>query len=270
MRGDGPATSIVRVGMGGHTAARVPWYFVCARCNAKWFHSTEVVNCPRCGALCRSHEQITPPWCSGGRESAERLEQGEQRGAGKNPAAVHPRRYLFHHAMEYRERGWSVIPLNGESPAIERVEYSRRRPHLGEIATWFGFGSGQTMNIGIITGVISGLVVVSCKSGQALAWWLSHAQPTPLVAMTGTKGFDLYYRWSDIPRDGIDLQPLAGAIEVLGNGRYAIAPPSVHPQTGVACEWSDDGGYSLDAVPFFEASWVAGQQKGCPATATES
>ena len=32
------------------------------------------------------------------------------------------RRFLFHHAAEYVERGWSVLPLNGKRPATPWME----------------------------------------------------------------------------------------------------------------------------------------------------
>jgi hypothetical protein len=51
----------------------VPFYFVCVRCEAKWFFARGSSACPRCSAMCESIEQLTPPWlaprpdCGGGK-----------------------------------------------------------------------------------------------------------------------------------------------------------------------------------------------------------
>lgn len=40
------------------------WYFVCERCNCKFFHREKTAACPRCGSSLASNEQLTPPWKS--------------------------------------------------------------------------------------------------------------------------------------------------------------------------------------------------------------
>lgn len=38
------------------------WYFVCDRCDCKWFRSEPASLCPRCGTFRRSTERLIPPW----------------------------------------------------------------------------------------------------------------------------------------------------------------------------------------------------------------
>ena len=38
------------------------WYFVCDRCDAKWFSLQQQAACPRCRATAASTERIIPPW----------------------------------------------------------------------------------------------------------------------------------------------------------------------------------------------------------------
>ena len=38
------------------------WYFVCGRCEAKWFAPQPEVACPRCRQHCVSRERLVPPW----------------------------------------------------------------------------------------------------------------------------------------------------------------------------------------------------------------
>ena len=40
------------------------WYFVCPKCEAKWFALEQKMPCPRCSVEVRSRERITPPWLS--------------------------------------------------------------------------------------------------------------------------------------------------------------------------------------------------------------
>jgi ribosomal protein L37E len=43
-----------------HSKAR--YYFVCLRCNSKWFAAVTKMNCPRCGKPCESKERLIPLW----------------------------------------------------------------------------------------------------------------------------------------------------------------------------------------------------------------
>ncbi|MBX9653768.1 helix-turn-helix domain-containing protein [bacterium] len=38
------------------------WYFVCLRCNGKWFAPKAKFECPRCGQVSVSAERRIPPW----------------------------------------------------------------------------------------------------------------------------------------------------------------------------------------------------------------
>lgn len=44
------------------TAPATSYYFVCRRCEAKWFAPLRKRRCPRCGKVGVSREQLTPPW----------------------------------------------------------------------------------------------------------------------------------------------------------------------------------------------------------------
>ena len=48
----------------GHRGLRSApqWYFVCARCEAKWFSRTKESTCPRCQLESTSSERLLPPW----------------------------------------------------------------------------------------------------------------------------------------------------------------------------------------------------------------
>jgi hypothetical protein len=64
------------------------FYFVCSRCNAKWFAHTNHADCHRCGRLATSQELITPPWLQD--RSAETIDLGELRATPKSFAETPP------------------------------------------------------------------------------------------------------------------------------------------------------------------------------------
>ena len=59
-----------------------------------------------------------------------------------------------------------MIPLKGKTPParFRWKEYQERRATLDEIRNWFG--QNGEYNIGIVTGEVSGLVVVDCDSEE--------------------------------------------------------------------------------------------------------
>jgi hypothetical protein len=48
--------------------ALASWYFVCDRCNAKWFAAKKSMRCPRCGRRESSDEQFFFPWTAAAAE----------------------------------------------------------------------------------------------------------------------------------------------------------------------------------------------------------
>jgi len=170
-------------------------------------------------------------------------------------------------ALSLRQRGLSVIPVpppragvppgqvgDGKTPAIPWKEFQSRPPTEDEIRQWF---SGGSMNIAIITGAISGIVVVDVDSMDALRWWTSRRPYTPW--QTGTsQGFHLAYRHPGVPiRNRARLETPDGrlAIDVRGDGGYAIAPGSTHP-SGVEYQWAGDWSVSRDQLPRFWPGWL--------------
>jgi len=43
------------------STSEIDWYFVCTRCECKFFHGESSIDCPRCGRSLTSMEQLTPP-----------------------------------------------------------------------------------------------------------------------------------------------------------------------------------------------------------------
>lgn len=176
--------------------------------------------------------------------------------APTTPAApdLRDERFTYHYATEYRERGWSVIPLVGKRPALASwKEYQSRRATEAELREWF---ADAAANVGIVTGRISGLVVVDCDTPADGEFWLNTYPKSPLIVQTGGGGMHVYYQWPPAVTVRNHTKLYGRAIDLRAEGGYVVAPPSRHPTTGQLYAWTSVGDYSLDQVPAFDPAWV--------------
>jgi len=138
---------------------------------------------------------------------------------------------LLEAALAYAARGWSVIPLRprDKRPALSSwQEYQQSRATEEAIRSWWE--RWPDANLGIVTGAVSGLVVLDLDGPEAVAFAKERSVPkTPTVA-TG-KGYHLYFAHPGHPvPNAARLAEFAdGGLDVRGDGGYVVAPPSVHP-----------------------------------------
>jgi hypothetical protein len=99
----------------------------------------------------------------------------------------------------YSERGFSVIPIKtqGKSPILPSwKEYQSRRPSTEEINSWFS--NGNEHNIGIITGKVSGIIVVDFDSKEAYEKAKDRGlSDTPTVKTN--RGYHCYFKYKESP-----------------------------------------------------------------------
>src|SRR5829696_6905478 len=119
-------------------------------------------------------------------------------------------------AVDYRGRGWSPIRLKGKIPAEPWAEYQQEHMTQGEIEArpWPG--------VGIVTGAISGLVVLDADSPEAQDELKRRGLPVTPMAKTA-RGMHLYFEHpgGELPtRIG-----LGGGLDLKGDGGYVVAPP---------------------------------------------
>ena len=137
-------------------------------------------------------------------------------------------------ALEYLDRGWSIIPIKpeGKRPAIKWLDYQERQPTENEVEEWWT--KWPTYDIAIVTGAISGVVVVDCDNEDALHSAFDSGMRSPIKVKT-KRGTHLYF---EHPKDGIRRGPRAGVnsrgadwpkingLDFRGDGSYALLPPS--------------------------------------------
>ena len=137
-------------------------------------------------------------------------------------------------AHEYLDRGWSIIPIKpeGKRPAIKWREYQERQPTYEEVEQWWT--QWPDHDIAIITGAISGVVVVDCDNEDAAHAAFDANMRSPIKVKT-KRGIHLYF---ENPKDGVRRGPRAGVnsrgadwpkingLDFRGDGSYALLPPS--------------------------------------------
>jgi len=178
-------------------------------------------------------------------------------------------------ARRLLELGLSVIPIpparsgvppgqpgDGKVPAIAWKEYQTRLPTAHEIDTWFG---AEPMNLAVVTGAISGVVVVDADDRTALRWATRHLKYTPWQSRTG-KGWHLWYRHPGVRvPNKARLNTADGKLklDVRGDGGFVVSPGSVHA-SGVEYQFAGDWSRPRESVPFFWLGLLSRPQPPTP------
>jgi len=166
-------------------------------------------------------------------------------------------------ARRLTARGLVVIPVHrpgllsdGKTPAIAWKRFQSQRPTFDDLVHWF---APAPMNLAIITGALSGVVVIDVDGDDGRQWADVFLPPTPWQTQTG-KGVHLYYQH---PGAGISvpnrvrLPGDTGAlpVDVRGDAGFVIAPGSLHV-SGVWYRARGDWTQPLDTLPRFDPRWL--------------
>lgn len=151
----------------------------------------------------------------------------------------------------------SVIPIGKKSkkPLVEWKIYQTRRPNIEEIQSWKE--QWPDCNWAMVTGNVSGVVVVDCDSQEDYEFVKSRGLPHSPTVKTA-RGFHVYFQYQEGVRG---LQSVSGRkdIQLKAEGGYVLIPPSIHP-SGATYQWLD--GASLDDLPLAGLpDWVLEEAK---------
>ena len=149
-----------------------------------------------------------------------------------------------------RQLGWSVIPVNSDSkqPLVPWKKFSERRPTDDELRGWPE--RFKNAGIAVITGPVSGLVVLDCDGKSGLTEAVERGLPkTPMVS-TPSGGMHAYFKW---PKE---LKPFRNStklgeskkLDVRGDSAYVLAPWSKRSD-GRRYTWLEDPKMKLAEVP---------------------
>ena len=160
------------------------------------------------------------------------------------------------HASRLLQLGYSPLPIRPETKRPFLEEWSR----LCETA----LTTEEVSHLSLLAGAGLGL---ACGYNRVMGIDIDTGDPEILTAINtvvpgspltkrGAKGETRFFRVEDEPvsRSFTSRREYGSErlIDILGMGRQAVIPPSVHPETGRAYEWT--GGITICEVPAHELS----------------
>jgi len=197
---------------------------------------------------------------------SDALPKGEPTAAANKtiPSSSAPRPRCLEAALEYLNLGFSVIPLYGfdERGICTCGKVACHRAGKHPISGWTksrnkrqtpeqlieAFNRHPDANVGIITGSVSGIVVVDVEGPEgldALSKLVENDSPAFPTVKTG-RGHHLYARHPGGALNGFIKIP--GGLDFPDDGAYVVAPPSRH-ESGQEYTWTRGLTPSLPDLP---------------------
>jgi putative DNA primase/helicase len=134
-------------------------------------------------------------------------------------------------AANYHRLEWCPIPIKERSKEpnlLELQPYLSRRPTREELGAWAWSG------VGIVTGELSGVLVLDVDGPEGEAELRKHGHPATPMVRTPSGGLHLYFKHPARPvNTSIRVAP---GLDVKASGGYVVAPPSLGPN-GKPYEW---------------------------------
>lgn len=168
-------------------------------------------------------------------------------------AAEHQDRPMLDHALDYVERGYPVFPVcsprmgkhyhgsalctnPGKTPLVAWAAFQERVPSEAEVRVWWA--RWPLANIGMATGVLSGVLVLDADGTEARKECLKRGgldeTPTVWTGKIGGAHFHLEYPGGDVRNFARKLP----GTDMRAQGGYVLMPPSVHA-SGNVYRWAD-------------------------------
>src|SRR2546426_1507942 len=135
-------------------------------------------------------------------------------------------------ADDYLKRGLSVIPIQprGKKPLLDWKPFQTRLATKDELREWLR----DEVNIGIVTGTVSGLIVLDVDGADGVAS-LAQFPPLPMTWRSSTgRGQHYWFKHpGGLVRNFVKKLP---CLDLRGDGGFVVVPPSQHV-SGVAYTW---------------------------------
>lgn len=148
---------------------------------------------------------------------------------------------LLNHALSYANLNWSVIPIKpkGKRPLIKWEEYQKIRATEKQITNWWS--KWPNANIGIITGLVSGLIVIDVDSNNGREGYIAIFKEMHNTIEQKTGKPDAIQMFFRHPGDQLyqNMVGLLPEVDVRADGGYVVVPPSIHPN-GIEYSWVID------------------------------
>ncbi len=154
---------------------------------------------------------------------------------------------LINDCLKLLNNGLSIIPLKPRSkePLLDWKEFQSRRASEAEVLAWTA--RWPDMNVGVVTGAISNVIVLDLDGEKGLAWLQSQSVSSPVTVLSGSGGKHLWFLNNESLRNSASR--IAPGVDIRGEGGYVVVPPSIHP-SGWRYRWERTAHFSaLSAVP---------------------
>ena len=145
-------------------------------------------------------------------------------------------------------------PLDGKTPVLCWKPFQSRLPTFDELVAWF---DTEALNLAVITGAVSSVVVVDVDDRDAWDWVVHRLPNTPWQTET-PRGMHLYFRHPSFHvsnRARITLEDGKLPLDVRGDGGFVVAPGSVHA-SGAAYHFAGDWTQPKSSLPVFNPDWL--------------
>ena len=161
-------------------------------------------------------------------------------------------RRVVDRAQRLHAEGLHLVPLEPRSkePATRWSEWQQRQMPMSLLRRQLA-ELGEEAGLAIICGSGSGVVVADLDDEGAVAWAEANLPPTPWRTKT-SRGEHWFYR---CPKEPLPSTPPPWTGQLQGDGRYVVAPGSLHPD-GHRYRGVGDWTQSKEALPIFDARWL--------------
>ena len=179
---------------------------------------------------------------------------------------------LYDQAVKAVEMGWTIFPLSVSSkrPLNEWKHYQTNPTTIEEVDDWFENGAPTTngsrvklFNLALVTGDISGVVVLDCDNEEAVAYANKNNLVSPFAVKT-TRGMHFYFAHgghgkkfqNKVGGTSYDWPSVHG-LDLRGDGGYVVMPPSVKTdkEGKVVHTYEWDIGYGLGWDDLEDFQW---------------
>ncbi len=123
-------------------------------------------------------------------------------------------------ALYYLKQGFSVIPAKGKIPQVKWQEYQTKKPTEEQIDKWWTMNPDY--NIALVTGAISGVVVVDIDGVE-----IPPGLPPTAVVETSPGRYHYYFKHPGFPIKNA-IGELMPGVDFKGDEGITILPPSTH------------------------------------------
>lgn len=175
---------------------------------------------------------------------------------------------MLDHALGYLESGYPVFAVcsprmgthyhaqalcanPGKVPLVPWAPFQERLPTDADVRVWWM--RWPTANIGMATGILSGVLVLDADGGEARKTCLTRggldATPTVWTGKVGGAHFHLEYPGGDVRNFARKLP----GTDMRAQGGYVLLPPSVHA-SGNVYRWAD---HTRELPPAPVPDWLA-------------